>query len=182
VDSNPSPNPYAKWWYIVDIHTLNSLPDQQFLAHFAGIYEASFWVAQRALKQRPFACVTALTSELRKIVEDADPALQLTLLRSHPELARRAQMSSDSMCEQRNAGLDELTPQEREHLIHLNAKYYEKFGFPFILAVKHKDKNDIQSNLKERLGSSLAEEFRRALDEVHLIAQFRLHTLLTPEV
>lgn len=76
----------------------------------------------------------------------------------------------------------QLTPEEHAHLAQLNAKYYQKFGFPFILAVKGKDKKDILASLKERLGSSRDEEFRRALDEVHRIAHFRLNALLTSEV
>ncbi len=77
---------------------------------------------------------------------------QLALLRAHPDLgaARRA-MSDASSREQAGAGLDALTRDELERLRTLNAAYREKFGFPFLYAVKGSTKHDILNALERRL-------------------------------
>ncbi len=58
-------------------------------------------------------------------------------------------MSDDSTKEQHGAGLKDLTADEYENFISLNRQYMNKFGFPFILAVRGKDKNDIYQSMKQ---------------------------------
>ena len=69
-------------------------------------------------------------------VAAADRDEQLALLRAHPISARARAMSDASVGEQAGAGLDRLTPDEFERLQRLNAAYRDKFGFPFLFAVK----------------------------------------------
>ena len=63
-------------------------------------------------------------------------------------------------------------------LIDLNRQYREKFGFPFIFAVRGSSKDDILVALNIRFYSSAEEEFSQALWEVHRIAAFRLADLI----
>ena len=161
----------------MDIPTLTSLTEPEFVTLLGGVYEVSPWVAQAVCSEGPFTSLSGLRAALRRRVDESGHAAQLTLLRAHPELAARARMSPDSVGEQRGAGLDQLTPEEHAQLLRLNAAYREKFGFPFILAVKGKDKNDIRAGLKERLENGPKEEFSKALSEVHAIAGFRLDAL-----
>jgi 2-oxo-4-hydroxy-4-carboxy-5-ureidoimidazoline decarboxylase len=104
---------------------------------------------------------------------------QLELIRAHPELAARATMTPDSVAEQRGAGLDQLTANEHAALLKLNRQYRERFGFPFILAVKGKDKNDIRAALEARVRNDPETEFQTALSEIEKIAGFRLEALVT---
>jgi len=83
-------------------------------------------------------------------------------------------MSDASVSEQSAAGLDQLTPTEFATLHRLNFEYKQKFGFPFLYAVKGSTKHDILEALAERLPRDRAEELREALTQVSRIAWFRL--------
>jgi 2-oxo-4-hydroxy-4-carboxy-5-ureidoimidazoline decarboxylase len=107
-------------------------------------------------------------------VERGSPEEQLALLRAHPDLGTRARVSEASSAEQAGAGLDQLTPAEFERLRASNEAYREKFGFPFLFAVKGSTKHDILDALERRVRSSREEEYRVALEQVYRIARFRL--------
>ena len=103
----------------------------------------------------------------------------MSLLRAHPDLGTRARVSDASRGEQSGAGLDRLTPAEFERLMQWNAAYRERFGFPFLYAVKGSTKDDILSALELRLGNSREDEFREALRQVYRIAKSRLADALS---
>src|SRR5688500_1419130 len=113
------------------------------------------------------------------VVDAAPRAEQLALLRAHPDLGVRARMSEASIGEQAGAGLDRLTAAEFERLQRLNGAYRQKFGYPFLFAVKDSTKDQILAALEERLSSSPEEEFAEALRQVYRIAQFRLAASVT---
>ena len=60
----------------------------------------------------------------------------------------------------------------------LNTGYTEKFGFPFIIAVKGLDKDDILAAFEKRIGNTADEEFETAKSQVERIALLRLNALL----
>ena len=74
--------------------------------------------------------------------------------------------------------MDSLTRNERDRLTALNAAYRQKFGFPFLYAVKGSTKHDILSALESRLLSARDAELGEALRQVSRIARFRLEELL----
>ena len=86
----------------------------------------------------------------------------------------RAALTPASSAEQGGAGLDQLTPEEFERLRQLNSAYREKFGFPFLYAVKGSTKHDILNALESRLPSAYDAERSEALLQVARIARFRL--------
>jgi 2-oxo-4-hydroxy-4-carboxy-5-ureidoimidazoline decarboxylase len=102
----------------------------------------------------------------------------VALIRAHPDLGTRARMSSASSGEQAGAGLDHLTLDEYEQLHRLNSAYREKFGFPFIYAVKGSTRHDILGALGRRLPNDLATEHAMALTQIYRIAQIRLEETL----
>ena len=104
----------------------------------------------------------------------------MELLRAHPDLAARTSLSDDSAREQRGAGLDRLSAAERERVAALNAAYRDRFGFPFILAVRGASKRDIVAALEARLQNPPAAEFARALIEVQRIVRFRIEDRIAP--
>ena len=53
----------------------------------------------------------------------------------------------------------------------------KKFNFPFILAVKGKNKNEILNNFKKRISSNPETEFNEAIKQVKQIASLRLEIL-----
>ena len=151
---------------------------RRFIHSFGGVFEHSPWVAERAWQPKPFETLEDLHAALTAEVERAPREEQLALLRAHPDLGARAKMSDASVGEQAGAGLDRLTPAEFAQLQRLNAEYREKFGFPFLFAVKGSTKHDILKALEQRVGGTPDEEFRAALDQVYRIARFRLETIL----
>jgi OHCU decarboxylase len=156
------------------IEELNGLPRDAFVKALGWVYEHSPWVAERAWERRPFASLEALYGAMMAEVEAAPREEQLALLRAHPDLGARLQMSAASTGEQSGAGLDRLAADELEQLRDLNLAYRAKFGFPFILAVKGATKSDIVEGLKRRFRNEAEVEFREALRQVHRIAAFRL--------
>jgi 2-oxo-4-hydroxy-4-carboxy-5-ureidoimidazoline decarboxylase len=86
-------------------------------------------------------------------------------------------MSQASQREQAGAGLDALTRDELERVRRLNAAYREKFGFPFLYAVKGSTMHDVLNALERRLTSTRDIEHQEALRQVYRIARFRLDDL-----
>jgi 2-oxo-4-hydroxy-4-carboxy-5-ureidoimidazoline decarboxylase len=148
----------------------------RFLRIYGAIFEDSPWVAARAWERGPFASTDALHAAMVEEVERATPAEQLAILRAHPDLGGRGQMTTASAGEQSAAGLDALSPTEFARLADLNTAYRTKFGFPFILAVKGAKSRDIIAALERRFANSPDEEFREALHQVYRIARFRLES------
>ena len=167
---------------MITIDELNSFSRDRFVATIGWVFEHSPWVAERAWERRPFPDLEHLHAAMTGEVEQATQDQQLALLRAHPDLGTRVRMSAASEGEQSGAGLDRLRPDEFERLLQRNAAYREKFGFPFLYAVKGSNKYDILQALDQRLGAAPAEEFRQALNQVYRIALFRLQGAITEAV
>ena len=159
---------------------LNALSRSEFVLRLGGVYEHSSWVAERAFAARPFASVEALHAAMQAAMLAASPAEQMTLIRAHPELLGRleaAQLTESSRSEQAAAGLDRCTPEQKARMQALNAEYKDKFGFPFIVAVKGLDWGGIIERMEPRLAQSREAEVATALAEIGRIARFRLEAL-----
>ena len=165
------------------IAQLNAMDKTQFVQVLGGVYEHSPWVAERVATQRPFASVEALRAAMRQTVSNAGEAQQIKLVRSHPELAGRAavrgEMTAASTREQGGAGLAQLTPEEFARLQDLNKSYSEKFGFPFVMAVRGYDRQAIIDALATRLNNDRDTELRTSLEQIDRIAGFRLNDLIS---
>jgi 2-oxo-4-hydroxy-4-carboxy-5-ureidoimidazoline decarboxylase len=156
---------------------LNNLTPEQFVAALGFIFEDSPWVAERACAALPFANLDSLCDAMSSAVLAASRDEQLMLLRAHPDLGTRARIGESSTREQAGAGLDRLTPEEHRRLLRLNGEYKERFGFPFLYAVKGSGKVEIMGALERRLASQPADEFDEALRQVFRIARVRLEEL-----
>lgn len=167
----------------VTLDAINALDRSAFRAALGGIYEHSPWVAERAWPKRPFASLQALHAAMQDAVTKAQPAEQLALIRAHPELGGRlalaGKLTEASRGEQAGAGLDRCLPEEFAELQALNAAYREKFGFPFIIAVRGLTRAGIIEAMRERLQHSPEEEHAACLRQIGRIAQFRLQDLIT---
>jgi 2-oxo-4-hydroxy-4-carboxy-5-ureidoimidazoline decarboxylase len=153
---------------------LNACDRARSTAALGWIFEDSPWVAARAWERRPFSGVEELHAAMIAVVQAAPCAEQLALLRAHPDLGTRARMSDVSAGEQAGAGLDQLAPADFERLQRLNKAYREKFGYPFLFAVKGSTTQQILAALETRVSRSAEEEFAEALRQVGRIARFRL--------
>jgi 2-oxo-4-hydroxy-4-carboxy-5-ureidoimidazoline decarboxylase len=166
----------------VTLAELNRLDERAFIATLGGIYEHSPWVANGAARARPFGSIDQLAEKMAEVVASAGEERQLALLRAHPELAGKAmvrnELTADSTGEQAGAGLNACSAAEFARLTELNARYIEKFGFPFILAVKGYDRAGVIAEFARRVERDRAKEFRECLRQVDRIARLRLDALL----
>ncbi|AYM58023.1 2-oxo-4-hydroxy-4-carboxy-5-ureidoimidazoline decarboxylase [Agrobacterium fabrum] len=158
---------------------------EEFVARFGGVFEHSPFIAERAydaggagLELTAKAVHGALCAQFRV----ASEAERLGVLRAHPDLAGKlaiaGELTADSRNEQAGAGLDRLSPQEHARFTQLNSAYTEKFGFPFIIAVKGLNRHDILSAFDTRIDNNAAREFATATGQVEKIAWLRLASML----
>ena len=164
------------------LEELNARDRRGFVVALGGVFEDSPWVAEAAWPRHPFATLDALYRAMVDAVRSAGEDAQLALIRAHPELAGKAavrgELTADSTAEQSGAGLTQCSPQEFARLQELNAAYNTKFGFPFIIAVKGRDRTAIIARFAERLERDRATEFEEALQQIARIAWLRLEALV----
>lgn len=166
----------------VSMGEINTMAPQAFLAAFGGVFEHSPWIAERAFAARPFADVGALHAAMAGAVRRASRDEQLALLRAHPELAgKEAQsgtMTAASTSEQGGAGLNALTREEMNRICELNRRYREKFGFPFIIAVRKHTKDGILREFVRRVDNDAETELANCLEQIFIITRLRLDGLV----
>ncbi len=178
----------AEHWAKIHPHTRKTRPSQMdrdtFVATFGSIYEHSPWIADRAfdLELGPaHDTAIGIHSALFRIFRTASEDERLGVLTAHPDLAGKLaaakRLTAESTAEQASAGLDSLTDDERTAFESLNAQYTEKFGFPFIIAVKENTKASILEAFHTRLTHSKEVEFAAACSQVERIAYHRLHDM-----
>lgn len=153
-----------------------------FIARYGGIYEHSPWVAERVLAlDVDTSDVAAVARVMADVVDNAARDRQLQLIRAHPDLAGKAQvageLTAESTAEQASAGLDQCSTEEFERFQALNAAYHEKFGFPFVMAVRDSSRAEILEAFAQRLENDYELEFETALVEIHKIARLRLEAM-----
>jgi 2-oxo-4-hydroxy-4-carboxy-5-ureidoimidazoline decarboxylase len=163
----------------VTLAEVNASERSRFVEEVGWVFEHSPWVAERAWTRRPFASLDELHRVMAAEVAAASTDEQLSLLRAHPDLGTKARVSNASRTEQAGAGLDHLTADEFERLDRLNVSYRDKFGFPFLYAVKGTTKHDILKALEARLSATREQELAEALRQVARIARFRLEELIS---
>ena len=167
---------------MIQLQLLNSFATAEFVAALANVFEHSAWVPERIATLRPFGSVAQLHQALCAAVMQASVDEQLALIRAHPELAGRAavrgELTEESTREQASAGLSACSPEEFARLQSLNAAYSEKFGFPFVLAVKGHHRASVIAALEQRGNNDIDPERAVALREIGRIAAFRLADLI----
>ena len=168
---------------VITLDQLNSASRDEFTQLLDGTYEHSPWIAARAWEARPFASIAALKLALACVVRTSPREQQLSLIRAHPELAGKAMLAktltAESTNEQGKAGLTQCTPEEFRLIHSLNDRYNERFGFPFILAVRGPrgtglTKQAIIAAFERRVAHHPDFEFSEALRNIHRIAEIRL--------
>lgn len=160
------------------------MPAAAFAAAFGEVAEHSPWVAERAAGRRPFASREAMIEAFAAVLAAASADEKLALVRAHPDLAGKAAvagtLTDDSRREQAGAGLASLSPEEFARFTRLNAAYRERFGFPFVFAVKGAGKDQILAAFEERLGNDRERELSTALAHVARIVRFRIEARIEP--
>jgi OHCU decarboxylase len=152
-----------------------------FVTAFGGIFEHSPWIAEAAhgLELGPaHDCAAGVHNALARVFRSASTEQRLGVLTAHPDLAGKLaaanRLTEESTAEQASAGLDSLTEAEHQALTQMNAVYTDKFGFPFIIAVRDHTKEDIIDAFQRRIDNDRETEFAEACRQVERIAELRL--------
>lgn len=179
---------------------MDQIDREAFVARYGGIYEHSPWVAERTLERGALPSfltdggrdpagelrsrdeARALGSALAATLARASPDERLALVRAHPDLVGRAalagNLTDESTSEQASAGLDRCSPDELARFRAANSAYRERFGFPFVMAVRGAERQEILAAFERRLRNEPEAELRTALVEIDRIAQLRLEALV----
>jgi OHCU decarboxylase len=163
----------------------SAMTKDDFVAAYGGIFEHSPWIAERAwaLELGPaHDCAAGVHNALARIFRAASEEERLGVLNAHPDLAGKLaaakRLTAESTAEQASAGLDALTDAERAAFTRLNTAYVDRFGFPFIIAVRDHDKAGILAAFERRIANDRATEFAEACRQVERIAELRLQAIL----
>ena len=157
---------------------LNTLSKNEFITIFGSIFEKSEWIANETFELKPFKNSKDLVDKMINIYDSCSIDKILKILNLHPKLAIEKKLSSFSSKEQTGAELDKCSKEELIEFNKLNFDYEKKFKFPFIIAVKGKNKEDILNNFRERINNDYQKEFTEAKTQVKKIALFRLNEIL----
>ena len=160
------------------IDTFNKLDKSEFLSTFGNVFEKTEWIAEKCYNSKPFNNVQELVNKMMETFENSIKEKHLEILNSHPDLAVKKKLTKESENEQANANLNQCTNEEFEEFNKLNEKYKKKFGFPFIIAVKGKNKNEILNIFRQRITNNINLEFEEAKKQVKKIATFRLSEII----
>ncbi|MFB9331050.1 2-oxo-4-hydroxy-4-carboxy-5-ureidoimidazoline decarboxylase [Paenibacillus aurantiacus] len=160
------------------IEQVNGLSAETFIETFAAIFEHSPWVTEQAEQGRPYRSGADLHEAMLRIVRQAPSDAELHFIRKHPDLATRMAMGEYSVKEQQGVGLDRLSPEEYERFTTMNRRYMEKFGFPFIFAVRGRTKADIEASMAARIDNTAEQEREEAMRQIGRITRLRLEDLI----
>jgi 2-oxo-4-hydroxy-4-carboxy-5-ureidoimidazoline decarboxylase len=164
------------------LENVNQMDESTFVSVFGAVYEHSPWVAEAAWQSRPFASLDTLHTVMDEVVEGAGQSRKLTLIKAHPELARRLarsdQLTAESHSEQAKAGLSSLPENLTKRMLELNNRYQAKFGFPFIICARLNNVATILRAMEDRLSNPSETEFETALREISKIARLRLADII----
>lgn len=159
------------------IAQLNDMSQGEFTEALGEIWEKTPEIAKKTWYSRPFEDVAVLYQAMVAIVNSMSEAEQIKLIKAHPDLGSKTKMAEASVQEQAGIGLDRLSESEYQRFQLLNQAYKDKFGFPFIVAVKYHTKESILEAFETRLNNTQEREKQQALTEISQIARLRLDSV-----
>ena len=157
---------------------VNKLSKSDFISTFGNVFEKTEWIAQKSYDSKPYKNFEELFSKMMEIFENTNKENHIKILKAHPDLAVEKKLTKDSKNEQKNASLNECTDEEVAEFKKLNEEYKKKFDFPFIIAVKGKNKEEILNSFRQRITNNINLEFEEAKKQVKKIASFRLSEII----
>ena len=160
------------------IDKFNKLSKPEFISIFGNVFEKTEWIAERCYDSKPYNNIDELFLKMMEVFENAEKEKHLEILNSHPYLTVEKKLTEDSKNEQKNASLNQYNDAEFIEFKKLNEEYKKKFGFPFIIAVKGKNKQEILNSFRQRITNNINSEFEEAKKQVKKIASFRLSEII----
>ena len=162
---------------MLSINEINKIDKSEFLTLFGNIFENTEWIANKVFNFKPYISTEELLSKFTEVYENANDEEILKIFNSHPNLAVEKKLTKDSSNEQIGANLNQCSEEEFSEFLKLNEEYKNKFKFPFIIAVKGKDKSEILEIFKKRINDTNQKEFEEAKKQVKKIAVIRFNQI-----
>ena len=160
------------------VDKVNKLSKSDFISIFGNVFEKSEWIAVQAYALKPFNNFEELFSKMMEIFENSEKENHLEILNAHPDLVIEKKLTDDSKKEQNSANLNQCSEEEFKEFKELNERYKKKFGFPFIIAVKGKNRQEILVNFRKRIINTIDLELEETKQQVKKIATFRLREII----
>ncbi|KAK3922611.1 2-oxo-4-hydroxy-4-carboxy-5-ureidoimidazoline decarboxylase [Frankliniella fusca] len=161
---------------------VNLLEPSEFTRIFGNVVELAPSIASVLARRRPLRDVQHLINELYSIMDGLSDSDKVDILRRHPDLAgtlaEKGLLTAESTAEQKSAGLDQLTEQQKYDLQRLNKSYRDKFGFPFVICARENKAVAILEGLTRRMINTPQRELATGLGEVKKIARLRVLDLV----
>lgn len=172
----------------VDAAHLDRLPEPEFSAAMAPLFEGAPRFLARLAAARPFGSTDRLFARALEIALAMPEEEQRELIDAHPRLgAPSGSVSALSYVEQgydrEAAGAAAEAERERvaAELARLNEAYERRFGFRYCVFVAGRPRAALVPSLEAALLADADAERRRALADVVAIAQARYRSLGGPE-
>ncbi|XP_069748624.1 2-oxo-4-hydroxy-4-carboxy-5-ureidoimidazoline decarboxylase [Narcine bancroftii] len=160
------------------IQVFNSMDYEEFINKFGNVIEKCPLIAAAVWTNHPFTSLGALEKMFEDFIDLLPPSGQEGILRCHIDLAGRdllkGTLSSESQAEQNQAGLTDLTLDQRSQIRELNASYKNKFHFPFVICARMNNKDTIFRQISIRIHNSPEHELKIGIAEVKKICHLRL--------
>ena len=160
------------------IDKLNKLNKSEFISIFGNVFEKTQWIAEKAFDSIPYNNFDELTLRMIEIYSNSESENHLIILNSHPELVVEKKLTLESKQEQSGANLNQCSDKEFNEFKKLNINYKNKFGFPFIIAVKGKNRIEILESFRKRINNTIETEFEEAKEQVKKIALLRIKDII----
>lgn len=171
---------------LLSMNQVNLLNYEEFINRFGNVIEHCPISAAAIWKNRPFQNIYDLHENICKFVDQLPDIGKEGILRLHPDLAGKlaeiGDLTGESAAEQKAAGLDLMTPEEKVTLKGANARYREKFGFPFVICARQNKKEAILKGISLRLNNTAELELETGIEEVKKICLLRLQNIVQCEV
>lgn len=159
------------------LNELNGADEEQAILLVAPLIERAPKIAKRVVDQRPFQTSDELFHAIKGELLALSEAELVDLFRGHPELAPEnpLAMTDESQFEQGRLNLNSQQNEHRARLFDLNARYREKYGFPFITAlVRHPDMDSVLEEFQARLTGDRESEIRQAIEQIATVSSSRV--------
>ncbi|XP_028158073.1 2-oxo-4-hydroxy-4-carboxy-5-ureidoimidazoline decarboxylase-like [Ostrinia nubilalis] len=166
----------------IRVSEVNKLDGEQFEWMFGNVVELCTDAAAQVQKKRPFQDVAELCKAFEEYLDNLSIEEKVVILKLHPDLAGRlaaqGELTKESKQEQRSAGLNDLTEEQRFTINNSNERYKSKFGFPFIICARENKVQSIISGLQSRYNSSREQEIYTGINEVKKICKLRIQDIV----
>ena len=165
------------------LNELNGADEEQAILLVAPLIERAPNIAKRVVDHRPFQTSDDLFRAIKSELLALSEAELVDLFRGHPELAPEnpLAMTNESQSEQGRLNLNSHHNEHRARLSDLNARYREKYGFPFITAlVRHPSMDSVLEEFQARLTGDRESEIREAVEQIATVSSSRVRASFGP--